>query len=337
MIKNIILVILAIIICVLTFEVGSRFILPISAGAQKIDPFSNARVSIPFNQPNATYNQLFSEYNASTHIDNKGNRISPTSNIHSDIRILFLGDSFTFGQGVSDSETIPSHFCAIIKANCINLGIPGTGPLRQYEKINEYLSKVKQQKETHLFHLILASTEARHSGNDIMDNLRELEESKLNKGLVVNQDQKISEIMHPGFFIKFARWLSVKSNAFRVVRTIFGNQLRTLAWSYSGDAFTNDELDKFSHQINKLILLLEKNEITYMPVLLSTYAELTTTKREITLKKIEDNTGIKFIEFDFLKTDYETSFFPLDGHLNNYGNKFIATELAQKFKIKFNE
>jgi hypothetical protein len=43
---------------------------------------------------------------------------------------LFMGDSFAFGEGVNDEETLPSHFSAALghRANVVNLGFRGYGP-----------------------------------------------------------------------------------------------------------------------------------------------------------------------------------------------------------------
>ena len=97
-IKNSLLICFSLFLAALIFEFGARIILPISPGAKKIDVDTGAQLFIPFNQPNRRYKQVYSEYNALTNIDNNGNRVTSTSNKESNIKILFLGDSFTFGQ-----------------------------------------------------------------------------------------------------------------------------------------------------------------------------------------------------------------------------------------------
>lgn len=50
--------------------------------------------------------------------------------------IFFFGDSFTFGEGVDDSESLPQQFAAASGVRVLNFGVPGYGPhqvLRELE------------------------------------------------------------------------------------------------------------------------------------------------------------------------------------------------------------
>ena len=131
LIKNIFLLSLSLLISVFALEIGSRYVLPISPGAQKIDIYSDQPLTIGFNEPSSSYRQVFAEYDAITNIDEKGNRYTANSSKFSSETYIFLGDSFTFGQGVSDKETIPSLFCKEADAICVNLGVPGSGLVSQ--------------------------------------------------------------------------------------------------------------------------------------------------------------------------------------------------------------
>jgi lysophospholipase L1-like esterase len=46
----------------------------------------------------------------------------------SDTTIWFFGDSFTFGEGVSDTDTLPNQFSSLSGFRAINLGVSGYGP-----------------------------------------------------------------------------------------------------------------------------------------------------------------------------------------------------------------
>ncbi len=64
--------------------------------------------------------------------------IRPTRSCKAGPTVAFFGDSFTFGQGVNDSETVPQHFADAFGDNLrvLNLGFPGYGPqqfLRELE------------------------------------------------------------------------------------------------------------------------------------------------------------------------------------------------------------
>lgn len=66
-------------------------------------------------------------------IDGTGARVTPGSAPSGDT-YLFIGDSFVFGTGLADDETLPSRFAQAIgaqnvgsKAHVVNLGVPGYG------------------------------------------------------------------------------------------------------------------------------------------------------------------------------------------------------------------
>lgn len=44
------------------------------------------------------------------------------------VRVRFFGDSYTFGEGLNDSETLPQLFANQTGANVLNFGFPGYGP-----------------------------------------------------------------------------------------------------------------------------------------------------------------------------------------------------------------
>lgn len=68
-------------------------------------------------------------YRQTYHFDSTAARVTPPAPQATDT-YLFIGDSFIFGQGLSDEETMPSQFA---KQNApagrsVNLGVPGYGP-----------------------------------------------------------------------------------------------------------------------------------------------------------------------------------------------------------------
>ena len=73
-IKNISLLSLSLLLSVFALEIGSRYVLPISHGMQKIDIYSNQPLNIQFNEPSSIYRQVHAEYDAIANINEKGNR-----------------------------------------------------------------------------------------------------------------------------------------------------------------------------------------------------------------------------------------------------------------------
>jgi len=171
--------------------------------------------------------------------------------------------------------------------------------------------------------------EARHAGNDIMDTIREVATVNQEKVLLKETTETSNVITNAGQIIEFARWLSINSNAFRVVRTMIGNQLRTLAWQNKNNAFTENELLVFAQELEKFNGLTKAEDISYKIIQLSTFAELQTGKEEITLRKIKNFTDNEIVKINYKNKDYSRFFYPLDGHANPYGNRHVSFKLVE--------
>src|SRR5512139_3323437 len=65
-------------------------------------------------------------YRRTYHFDADAARVTPSGPAGADT-YLFIGDSFTFGQGLEDDETLPAQFAKAndLKVRAINLGVPG--------------------------------------------------------------------------------------------------------------------------------------------------------------------------------------------------------------------
>ena len=89
-------------------------------------------------EPNAKINLSHYEYNNEINIDQFGGR-KVTSNLDADIdtleKIIFIGDSFTFGVGVEDNEVFCSLAQQDISFQILNFGRPGSSLPRDIELI----------------------------------------------------------------------------------------------------------------------------------------------------------------------------------------------------------
>jgi hypothetical protein len=68
-------------------------------------------------------------YRRTYHFDGEAARVTPAAPANADT-YLFLGDSFTFGQGLLDEEAVAAQFAKAndYKVRAVNLGVPGYGP-----------------------------------------------------------------------------------------------------------------------------------------------------------------------------------------------------------------
>lgn len=76
-----------------------------------------------------------------------GHRSTLNENLNKPIDVVFIGDSFTEGCCVSTGNTAPDYYAKMSKKNIINLGISGTGPLRQLVTLIEFVQLVKSDSE----------------------------------------------------------------------------------------------------------------------------------------------------------------------------------------------
>ncbi|MBN9538112.1 MAG: hypothetical protein BGN99_33220 [Alphaproteobacteria bacterium 65-37] len=68
-------------------------------------------------------------YRTTYHFDATAARVTPSAEAGADT-YLFLGDSFTFGQGLADTEALAAQFTKLngLKVQGVNLGVPGYAP-----------------------------------------------------------------------------------------------------------------------------------------------------------------------------------------------------------------
>lgn len=84
-------------------------------------------------------------YDVRYNINQYGNRYTPGSSLPGKA-VLFLGDSFTFGEGIHDHQTFPYYFQKTSGIQAINAGMHGYGP-HQVLRILEDNDVFKQRTE----------------------------------------------------------------------------------------------------------------------------------------------------------------------------------------------
>lgn len=77
-------------------------------------------------------------YDARYTIDPRGQRVTPDSNPDGDT-VLFMGDSFMFGDGLPDTDTVPQLFAVKTgrRFHVVNLGVSAYGPHQVLRQIEE--------------------------------------------------------------------------------------------------------------------------------------------------------------------------------------------------------
>jgi hypothetical protein len=115
------------VLSLLALEAVSRWVFPINPGSQNLAldgtpfRFDQRGSHLP---RGVVYMQASDEFQARTTTTSAGHR-GPAHPAPPEV--LFLGDSFTYGQGLSDDETFVAQFCGQLKISCANLGRPSSG------------------------------------------------------------------------------------------------------------------------------------------------------------------------------------------------------------------
>jgi hypothetical protein len=145
-------------------EVVTRVFFPLYGGVDNVT-IDGAPVKEWF-APGSVYRQISNEYDALTTITSKGHRV-PGTDANPDV--VFIGDSFTFGFGLGDDETFASRYCNEMQVSCANLGIPGSGTVRQLRRVEQFLTEHRwKPKQVKWFFFGMSGSFS--AGNDFADN-----------------------------------------------------------------------------------------------------------------------------------------------------------------------
>lgn len=161
---GILLISVSCLVALLLAEVVVRVFSPISDGRDNVT--LDGKPVKGWFPPGAVYRQVANEYDAVTTITDKGHRVP---GVEGNPDIIFLGDSFTFGFGLTDDETFASIYCKARHRECVNLGIPDSGTLKQVERLEKFIDEWHwKPKEVKLFFFGMSGSFS--AGNDFVDN-----------------------------------------------------------------------------------------------------------------------------------------------------------------------
>jgi hypothetical protein len=119
-------------------------------------------------QPRLNVRHIASEFSAHIQTDDLGYRKMSNESLTPDV--LFLGDSFTFGHGVSDDQVFSELFCKKRGTTCLNLGRSGTNTFDQV-RLLRYGIDTHQLRPKTVMLTMLAACWLGVAGNDLGDNL----------------------------------------------------------------------------------------------------------------------------------------------------------------------
>jgi hypothetical protein len=330
-------------------EVASRWLMPISPGMRWVLPGdapsqSPDQVVFVANRlrflPNVSFRQVAAEFDVLTTIGKFGHRVpEPQGNPD----LVFLGDSFTWGQGVEDDQTFASLYCQALQLSCADLARPATGTGTQVDILEDYLTHEGwRPREVKLFMLVMTS--ALMTGNDLVDNLDYAQAfpNRLVPGprVVAEPDAPspgsvpvdVNTLGHGAYspaewIVKQRAILLRESNLVRVVYSIAGLKLREWLTPAAAEDRLHQALDITRGLLARLDADSREFGFHYEIVLLHPIQDLARGTDRQTLEALREIAppGVHVLSTaDALRDQPSRFYFPFDGHLNASGHRRVA-------------
>lgn len=311
-------------------EVVLRVFFPLYGGRDNITV--DGKSIQTFLDPGAVYRQWSNEYDALTTITDKGYR-APAVEGNPDV--LFVGDSFTFGFGLTDDETFANIYCRQQRLQCANLGQPGSGTLRQVRRLEQYLDQMRwRPRKVKLF--FFGMSRSFSSGNDFVDNYnfgRWLDRQPKGDARPASNppgatDQRSRQRQRMGFgewVISWQEALLMNVHLVRRVKYHWGPMLRTVVLAEPGEKRTEEALMYTARGFRELDDLSRRAGFEYEVVLIVPAHDILMGTDGDTLAMLNRVTVKPAISTAPLFRESPGGFyFSYDGHLNAKGSRRVA-------------
>ena len=309
LISNVIALSIGVAIAVALAEVVTRFAMPIFPGIHKLDKDGNG-LAIHNVEPNSVYRQFSAEFDALTTINKDGYRIPTAKDNNPDV--VFIGDSFTYGQGLSDNDTFVMKYCTQAKLSCMNLGVPGYGTIDAVERLEIFLTE-KQVQPRKVYLVMLAMTSFLGAGNDLYDNIKTVEARNDPKG---NEHEESESTLR-----KVSNKILQYSNFARVIKFHFAPIIKKAFVVAPEENLLQEGLDLTKQQLDKLYALSKTHNFELEVVLIHPVQDISRGSHQETFKAIQAISPVKVIPsakfFEPKPSDY---YFSMDGHFNKAGS-----------------
>ena len=294
---------------------------------------------------NAEVEVVGPEFNVTYHTNEYGFRGQKSPKIKKDKgirRIMFFGDSFTFGEGNPEEKTIPSIFDSLMNESyksfeIINCGIPSHSTTNTALYMQEIITKFKPDG---VVYSILPND---FFINVTIDDFKSNIESFIQKNTKTNENKNRS--IRPQL-VDFS--IRVALNSDNMYINIYKNTERIKYFSNAIELPVKEKITITMGLLDSINELCKKSEaellLLYIPQQFEilyessgTYFEdINTDLLSSALSNYAANKNINFLNSKLsLINQYRRSgehlYFRLDGHLNSEGNKIIAGYLYENW------
>jgi len=335
-------------------EIALRYILPlpVHGGTYHADGGKSVRIANDrFRlKPNLDVTHVASEFSAQIRTNELGYRKQVNESTAPDY--LFLGDSFTFGHGVSDQDTFASIFCEENKHTCLNLGRSGTNTFSQLQVL-KYAIDARGIRPKTVILVMLAACWINQSGNDLGDNLKHYR-SKNNSSApgiaaarfagtaplsstsakeAVSADQKSAASQLTNSLLKnIQSWLGEFEITKRTM-LIVSSRLKSSLYACSAQESIDAAIASTRVALTELEQLATKHQFSVKVFSIHPYQEL-----DGTFRKTQSNLRTAIPEtFEYIATGQrfrKTHYFPYDGHFNVAGHANMAFVIERRLTEK---
>jgi hypothetical protein len=322
----------ATVLALIALEFGSRWLWPVAPGTQFLDGDGHLIRVVDTRrrlQPNITFRQVSPDFDVLSHTGPLGLRAPEPARPPA---LVFVGDSFTFGQGLTDEQTIPARYCAAENLACANLGWPGTGTYRQMEYL-EFRLREQGWQPGQVKLLVFAMSSSLMAGNDFVDTIVELADAGAAAAAPAPPPQAGAQGNGPLAGLVGARqWLRVNSNLVRILYVLRGPSIRARLSPAAVPQELDAGIEAMAAQFRRLQALSEELGFEYTIYVIHPVQDLLRGSHPETVEAVQRAAGAARVvgTAPALLDDPAAYYFPFDGHLNAEGARRVAAFMLEE-------
>ena len=316
---NLLLLSFSLVLVFLIGEIASRYVSPVSPGPSILDLEGNPQ-KIGYMEAGKTFIISTPDFDAVTSITKDGYR-APEAIGSTGPETIFIGDSFTYAQGVEDHQTFSALYCKAKNKNCANLGVPGASTLYEVDRLEYYLKeKDWRPRMVHFFFF---------TGNDFSDNLDASQKRKQGLSYEPAELNPSNEESSKGLVERVIDFGLRHSNLLRVA------YYKVLPLIRNDEEESSQSLDEAlaitKVEFERLAKLSQNYGFNYKTYVIYPEPEITHDKYQALGEKIQSQLTIPLIQLgELFKENTSKYFFPADGHFSLEGNKKLADFLISQ-------
>jgi hypothetical protein len=320
----------SLLISLLAAEGMVRLVHPISDGRDNVT-LDGTPIKSWF-APGSVYRQVSNEYNALTTITPLAHRVPGTTR---NPEVIFVGDSFTYGWGLSDDEAFATIYCRSQQLECANLGVPGTGTAKQLDRLEQYITANNwRPREVKLFFFGMST--AWSSGNDFVDNYdeRKLSDRRASRAVAPAVDPAPQPAPRRGLaerVIALQPVIMERSNLMRILKYYWGPMLKSLIVAEPGTERSAAALHYTGQNLRRLDEMSERLGFDYTIYLIVPVQDVILGSYERTREALQGVSPKPVVATGQLFLDRpEQYYYAYDGHINARGSRLIGEFLVAR-------